>query len=170
MTGAPKEGAPDKGDASFLDGRESPLRLMATDPEDLKIIAALVQDAVLPASEIRWSRKARRFDMLLNRFRWEDADSAKRRGRTFERVRSMLSFADVTHVSALGVDPAARDMILSLLSLSFEPAQAAPAGRLVLTLAGDGAIALDVDCIDVLLSDVTRPYAAPSGKAPEHPE
>jgi hypothetical protein len=40
----------------------------------------------------------------------------------------------------------------------------------VLTLAGDGAIALEVECLDVTLRDVTRPYAAISGKLPMHPE
>jgi hypothetical protein len=40
-------------------------------------------------------------------------------------------------------------------------------GRVVLTLAGDGAIAAQAECLDVTLRDVTRPYLAPSGKAPD---
>jgi hypothetical protein len=35
-------------------------------------------------------------------------------------------------------------------------------------LAGDGAIALDVEALDIRLDDVTRPYRAPSGKVPHH--
>jgi hypothetical protein len=34
----------------------------------------------------------------------------------------------------------------------------------------DGAIAIDVECINVTLKDVTRPYVAPSRKAPNHPD
>jgi hypothetical protein len=58
--------------------------------------------------------------------------------------------------------------VLSLMALEFQPG-AEGAGRLVLTLAGDGAVALEVECLEVSLRDVTRPYAAPSGKAPVHP-
>jgi len=156
-------------DATFQEGRESPLRLLAADADDLQVVATLTQDAVFPMSEMKWDPAQRTFAILLNRFRWEDAPGAKRRERAFERVQSVISFGDVTHVASQGIDRSERETVLSLLSLSFEPADA-PAGRIVLTLAGDGAVALDVDCIDVLLSDVTRPYAAPSGKAPQHPE
>jgi hypothetical protein len=41
-------------------------------------------------------------------------------------------------------------------------------GVLTLVLAGDGAVALEVEALDVTLQDVTRPYLAPSGKAPDH--
>jgi hypothetical protein len=44
------------------------------------------------------------------------------------------------------------------------------AGDIVLTLAGDGAIRLSVEAIEMTLKDVTRPYKAPSKKAPKHPE
>jgi hypothetical protein len=42
-------------------------------------------------------------------------------------------------------------------------------GRLTLTFAGDGALALEVEAINLALRDVTRPYQAPSGKTPSHP-
>jgi hypothetical protein len=57
--------------------------------------------------------------------------------------------------------------VLSLLSIGFEPA-ADGAGRLVLTFAGDGAVALEVEALDMRLEDVTKPYAAPSRKVPDH--
>jgi hypothetical protein len=57
--------------------------------------------------------------------------------------------------------------VLSLLALDFAPGNDGT-GRLTLTLAGDGAIALDVEALEVRLDDVTRPYRAPSGKVPRH--
>jgi hypothetical protein len=39
-----------------------------------------------------------------------------------------------------------------------------------MSVAGDGVIALDVEALEVVLRDVTKPYVAPSGKAPSHPE
>ena len=155
-------------DASFEDGREAPLRLKALDAEDLAVMAALVQDAVFPAAEMRWDRKTRRFAILLNRFRWEDAPNAKARKRSYERVQSVLAIEDVMKVQSQGVDKSDPDMVFSLLALVFVPGEDG-AGRLELTLAGDGVIALNVEALEVILQDVTRPYVAPSNKAPSHP-
>lgn len=154
-------------DAKFEDGREAPLRLKALDMDDLNVLAALVQDAVFPATEMRWDSKARRFAILLNRFRWEDLDNAKLRKRPYERVQSVLAIEDVLKVQSQGVDKSDPDMVYSLLSIVFT-AGGDGTGRIELTLAGDGAIALDVEALEVVLKDVTRPYLAPSGNVPAH--
>lgn len=151
---------PPKKDAAFRDGDERALRLMARDPEDLVALSALVQDAVFLGNQMRWQPRARRFALLLNRFRWEDPA-----GRA-ERVQSVLSIEDVTAVQSTGISRDA-DTVLSLLALSFQPG-ADGTGRLELTLAGDGAIALEVECLELLLQDVTRPYIAPSRQRPNH--
>ena len=156
-------------DARFEDGGERPLKLWAVDPDDLAVIATLAQDAVFPANEMTWRPKARQFALLLNRFRWEDRDAAEQRGRPVERVQSVLAFGDVLKVQSQGVEKGDKDLVMSLLSLSFEPGEDGT-GRVILTLAGDGAIALDVETLDVKLQDVTRPYLAPSRHAPSHPE
>ena len=156
-------------DARFSDAREAPLRLRAVDADDLKVISALLQDAVFPVGEMRFQRCKRRFVALVNRFRWEDRAAAERRGRGYERVQSLLTVDDVRGAATLGIDMAERDTVLSLLSVGFEPGEDG-AGRITLVLAGDGAVALDVECIEVALRDVTRPYLAPSRKAPHHPE
>lgn len=156
-------------DARFEDGAERPLKLKAEDAEDLTVFAALVQDAVLPASEMKWERGRRRFSFLLNRFRWEDKVVAERRDRGLERVQSLLVVEDVHKVSQQGLFARDADTVLSLLTLTFEAAEDGT-GRLVLTFAGDGAIALDIEAVNLVLQDVTRPYIAPSGKAPRHPE
>ena len=154
-------------DAKFEDGGEAPLRLKALDVEDLNVMAALVQDAVFPAAEMKWDRKARRFAILLNRFRWEDADRAATRKRDYERVQSVMVIEDVMAVKSQGVDPREADMVYSLLSMAFHPGEDGM-GRLELTLAGDGAVAVDVEALEVVLKDVTRPYVAPSKRAPAH--
>jgi len=156
-------------DARFEDGAETALSLLAQSPEDLPVISALLQDAVLPASEIRWDRTARKLALLVNRFRWEDREAAEREGRPYERVRSLLVIGDVLRVASQGVPRGDADTVLSVLSLDWQPAEDGT-GRLVLVLAGDGAIAADVECLDLTLRDVTRPYLAPSRKAPGHPD
>ncbi|MEM9971953.1 MAG: DUF2948 family protein [Pseudomonadota bacterium] len=156
-------------DARFADGGDRPLRLKAMDADDLQVIATLVQDAVFPANEMRWDRKRRRFALLLNRFRWEDKNRAERHGGEFERVQSVLAIDDVVRVASQGVSRGDADTVLSLLTLGFEPGEDGT-GALFLTLAGDGAIKVDVEALDVTLHDATRPYRAPSGRAPDHPE
>lgn len=142
---------------------------MALEPDDLPVISALVQDSVFSTSDMRWQKGPRRFAVLLNRFRWEDRTAAEQCGRAYERVRALLVISDVLRVTRQGVDPRDGDTVLSLLSVTFEPG-AEGSGRVILTLAGDGAVALDVECLDVALRDVTRPYRAPSGSVPIHPE
>ncbi|MBS0123101.1 DUF2948 family protein [Thetidibacter halocola] len=148
-------------DATFEDGAERPLNLGALDADDLRVISALVQDAVLPASEIAWQPKKRRLGLLLNRLRRE------RLGGTVERVRSLLVIDNVLRVSSQGIDRRDPDTVLSVLSVGFEAADS-PRGHVTLILAGDGALRAEVEALDVTLRDVTRPYMAPSGKMPDH--
>jgi hypothetical protein len=158
-------------DATFEDGREAPLNLGALDGDDLQIVAALAQDAVLPITEMKWNGTNRRFAMLLNRFRWEDHTAAIQRGRQVERVQSLLTFDNVLSVASQGIDRSDKDTVLSLLAISWTPdadPSNAPSGEITLTLAGDGAIRMQVEAIEASLRDVTRPYLAPSKTTPHH--
>ncbi len=154
-------------DARFEDGDDAPLALWAQAADDITVLSTLLQDAVFPIAEMAYDRKRRRFALLVNRFRWEDRDAAVRAGRGVERVQSLLVVQDVLGVRTQGIDRGQADTVLSLLTLGYE-AGADGAGCLILTLAGDGAIALDVEAVDATLRDVTRPYLAPSRKTPDH--
>ena len=155
-------------DARFEDGDERPLHLSALDSEDLRVISALVQDAVLPAAETRWDGRRRRLALLINRLRREDPAVAAGR-RAPERVQAVLVIDGVLGVASQGVDRSDPDTVLAVLAVAFEPyAAAPPGGAVVVTLAGDGAIRATVEAIDVTLRDVTRPYRAPSGRVPDH--
>ncbi|GHD98731.1 hypothetical protein U879_15695 [Defluviimonas sp. 20V17] len=155
-------------DARFEDGGEKPLYLAARDAEDLQVLSSLVQDAVLTAGDISWQKGRRRLALLLNRFRWEDHKAAQVARRPYERVRALLVVEGALSVRTQGIARDDREMVLSLLSVAFEPGEDG-AGRVVLTLAGDGALAIEVEALEVTLKDVTRPYAAASRKPPEHP-
>ena len=154
-------------DARFEDGGDRPLRLKALDADDLTVLSSLCQDGVFPASEMTWDRKARRFAILLNRFRWEDAANAKIGKRQVERVQSVLTIEDVMSVKTQGVQPGDADTIHALLSVTFEPGEDGT-GRVILTLSGDGAIGVDVEALELMLHDATRPYVAPSRQTPAH--
>lgn len=155
-----------KNDASFSDGLEKPVNIAALDQDDLKVISAMVQDAVFPIVEMRWLSKSRQFAILLNRFRWEHTTSAATKP---ERVQSLLAVENVLKVSSQGIDRSDKDMILSVLSVEFE-GDADGGGDLTIVLAGDGAIRLQVEAMETRLKDVTRPYQAVSGNIPRHGE
>jgi hypothetical protein len=152
-------------DARFEDADEAPLALRALDAGDLKVLSAVLQDAVFPVTDMTWDARRRRFAVLLNRFRWEQGE---RRG-VPERVRTLLVIEDTTKVASQGVSRDDPDLVLSLMALDWTAGEDGT-GRITLILAGDGAVAVDVEALEVTLKDVTQPYTAPSGKAPSHPD
>ena len=154
-------------DATFEDGRERPLNLGALDQDDLQVVSTLIQDAVFPASEMIWDANQRRFAILINRFRWEDRSLRDQSGHAVERVQTVLCIDNVLGIASQGIELANKDMIFSALSLQFEPELDA-GGTVLLTLAGDGAIKLSVEALEVRLKDVTRPYRALSKTVPDH--
>ena len=101
-------------DARFEDAMDKPLRLIAFDAEDLQVLSAMTQDAVLPMAQMIWHARERRFALLLNRFRWEAREASQA-----ERVQSVLSFEDVKAVQTQGFNRTDPDLILSLLSIIF---------------------------------------------------
>ena len=159
-------------DARFEDAplTDRPLRLRAESSDDLAVISSLVQDAVARATEVTWMRKKRRLVLLLNRFRWEDAEAAERQKRPFERVRSALTIEGVSAVRARGLASsadAAAQQVVALLSLSFEAGEYG-AGRLVVTCAEEVTFAAEVEMLEVTLGDLTRPWEAQASQAPTH--
>ena len=155
-------------DARFADADPAPLALMAGDADDLVVISALVQDAVLQVTDISYEPRHRQLALLVNRFRWEDAEQARRESRPYERVRAVLLVSDVQRVRSDGIDRGDSDLVLELLTLRWLPGEDGT-GQLLLEFAGDGTLAVDAECLNVELRDVTRPYVAPSRRAPEHP-
>lgn len=155
-------------DARFEDGvpADQPLRLQVESVEDLQIASALLQDAVGTVGEISWLPRRRRLALLVNRFRWEDVRAAEVQHRPFERVRTAVLVDSVLSVKTRGIDPNEKDMTYALLGLAFEAGEDG-AGQLLLQFAGDGDLALNVECIDLRLSDMSKPWVAKAG-VPDH--
>ncbi len=141
-----------------------PLRLLAEEAEDLKIIAAAVQDAVVKAENLNYEKRNRRFSIELNRYRWETAPS--RKGEPGERVRALLAFDGVLGARTRGITKADPELILSLLSIAFTPDAEPPGGKVTLLFAGDGEIVLTVEALDGTLLD--SDYVWPTRHVPSH--
>lgn len=128
------------------------LKLMALDKEDLSVLSAYMQDAVVKAADFDYRPGERRFVLAGNRFAWEEVDGKRRRG--FERRRTAVHFDRVSSVRSRGFDRRDGDQVLSLLAINFVPHEEAPAGTIELIFSGDAAIELAVECIEAQLSDL----------------
>jgi hypothetical protein len=133
-----------------------PIRLIALDEEDLKLISSMLQDAVTTIGDIRFEAKARRLTVTLNRYRWEAPG---------ERVRTGLQLGGVMAVQSRRLRREARRAVLELLAVSFEPGEA-PGGTVVFTFAGGGDLRAEVECIDAALADLSAPWPTP--RTPGH--
>jgi hypothetical protein len=139
----------------------SSLRLLAQDEEDLKIISAYLQDAVMRVGDLAYFPKQHRFAMLLNRFCWEDCGEAG----VGERVLTGLHFDGVLKVQAHNLRQDNPDAVAELLAIDFTVAGEG-GGTIDLVFAGGGRVRLFVECIDAVLRDMTEPR--PAVARPEH--
>ena len=140
------------------------LKLIALDEDDLKIVSAHLQDAVMRIGDMAYLPKDHRFAVMSNRFDWAETTKPAERD-TSHRLRSALRIDRIVEAQLQGIDLKEKRNVLSLLAIQFE-AGVAPAGIITLTFAGDSAIRLSVECIEVGLSDLGPAWLASS--RPDH--
>ncbi len=131
-----------------------PLRLIALDEEDLAVMSAHLQDAVIKVKDMAFLPKSKRFALLAARFDWPGIVSGRK-----ERCFSGLHFERVLKAAAMGFDQTAGDRCLNLLSIHFT-AHDAPAGQVILTFSGGAAVKLDVECLEAQMRDLGPRWAA----------
>jgi hypothetical protein len=129
------------------------LRLVALDPDDLAVISAHLQDALLRVGDIIYLPKERRFVVQTRRFDWE--------ANTPQRRLTCMHFEHVTGVRVRGIDQADKDAVLNLLAISFDERDA-PSGTATLIFAEGGAIQVDLECIEMQMKDIGPIWAAES--------
>lgn len=148
------------------------LHLIAFDNEDLNVVSAHLQDAVVRVGDMALLPREKRFAAILNRFDWARvaaADEGVRRGEPeMARLRTALRFERVLGAKLSGIDVARTDEVLVLLALSFEKnGPEDPAGTVMLTFAGQAAIRLEVECLEAEMKDLGPSWAARA--RPRHP-
>ena len=139
------------------------LKLIALDTEDLDVISATTQDAVVRVGDMGYAQADKRFALLMNRYAWEEG--GKEAGKKGQRKRTALHFDRVEAVQAAGFNPDARDGVLELLAIRFNAAED-PAGTIELSFAGGGSVRLTVECLEARLQDLGAAWAAKL--KPEH--
>lgn len=136
------------------------LKLIALDADDLAIVSAHVQDAVMKIGDIGYKPAEKRFLLPLRRFVWE-IEAGRFRKPHNERRNSVLHFERVLGVKTAGIDQGKKNDVLSLLAIRFEPGEL-PAGVVELVFSGGAAIRLDVEVIEARLADLGGAWEASS--------
>ena len=130
-----------------------PVRLKAKDLDDLAVISALLQDALVPLADMAFLQEESRFVLAVSRYRWEDKVEQT-------RTHALVSFNNVEGVQSRGLDRSKPNHIYALLSLAYED------GVAQAEFAGGGSLRLRVGELDCVLEDVGEPW--PAGQEPAH--
>lgn len=150
----------------------TPIKLRAEDSEDLLVVSACLQDAIIPIGDMCYQPADHRFVIVANRFKWEgamDEDGGRRPAPAsddeeepypFERTHTAVRFDNVRAVRTRGIDLKNRGQILELLSL-----EAVEEG-IILHFAGGGCIRIESAGLHVVLEDMGEPW--PTGSKPCH--
>jgi hypothetical protein len=144
------------------------LKLIALDAEDLAIISAHLQDAVMKVADLAFLPREKRFAAMANRFDWMEAIENDTAGeKHYARRRTALRFERVLGAQVHGIDLKSKGTVTSLLAIRFEPGDP-PRGHVILEFADRSAIRLNVECIEAELRDLGPAWEAKS--KPRHPD
>ena len=131
------------------------LKLRAEDTEDLLVISACLQDALVPVRDFAYIPEERIFLFVANRFRWENGVGPAPGEAGLERTLCGITFSEVTAVSYSGFRRSENGRILSLLAIRAEN------GKVHLEFSGGAAIRLEVACILCHAKDIGEPWPTP---------
>jgi hypothetical protein len=153
----------------MIAGGAAPLRLRAEDAEDLAVISACLQDALVAVGDLAYDPGARVFLLAANRFRWEDCQPGIGDGGPFARTLCAVTFDNVAAAAYRGFQRGEKDRILCLLAMRLAAdasVSAAPGLTLALDFAGDAEIRLTVSALRVRARDFGDPW--PTTRQPGH--
>jgi len=126
------------------------LKLLATSEEDLKVISAHLQDAIVAIQETANLKKNRIFLIQLNRFMWEDVEKGVFRKN--KRIRTILKFDNIISVSSKNINTGDKKNFLDFLTIESNllPDKSY---EIKLVFSGDCVIKIKAEVIDVTLDD-----------------
>ena len=126
------------------------LKLIAKTEEDLRVVSAHLQDAIVNVSDVANLKKNKIFLMQLNRFMWEDVEKGVFRKN--KRIRTILKFENVIKVHAKNINQSKGNKFLDFLTI--ETNQMIDNNyEMKIVFAGDSIIKIIAEVIEVTLDD-----------------
>jgi hypothetical protein len=145
---------------------ESPaLKLRAEDADDLAVLSACLQDALVAVRDLGYFADEKKFILIANRFRWESGLRPMAGEEGHQRVLCAVTFGTVAGVSYRGFRRSDEKRILCLLAIRSETAGGE---AILLEFAGAAAIRLDVARVLCHARDLGEPW--PTRWRPQHDE
>src|ERR1700722_8148084 len=135
----------------------TPLRMFAGDLEDLQVIAACLQDALIPLSGIDYDQERGDFNLIANRFCWECDPEICDGNSYYARVAAGLVFHHVKDVQKKEIDLHNKNELVNLLTIHNGKDDC-----IHLIFSGGSEIRLTVDKLCCHLKDVDEPYSTPN--------
>ena len=139
------------------------LKLIAHSEEDLRVISAHLQDAIVSTKDIAHLKSNRIFLMQLNRFMWEDIEKGVFRKN--KRISTFLKFDNVLKVSSKNVIQKNTSRFLDFLTIESNLLDD-KSYEINLIFSGDSIIKVNSEVIDVTLDDQGLPWE--SKTTPKH--
>jgi hypothetical protein len=136
------------------------LKLRAEDKEDLAVISACLQDALVAVRDLAYVPEDRTFLFVANRFRWESRRDPAIDEAGYERTLCGVTFNEIAGVSYNGFRRSDDARILSLLAIRPEE------GAVNLEFSGGATIRLETARILCLAKDLGEPW--PTQWRPRH--
>ncbi len=134
------------------------LKLRAEDADDLAVLSACLQDALVPVRDLAYVSDQKIFVFVANRFRWESGSRPEPGER--QRILCAVTFSAVVGVSYRGFRRSDEDRILALLAIRAE-AESIGATAMLLEFSGHAAIRLEVERIQCRAKDLGEPWPTP---------
>ena len=139
------------------------LKLIANSEEDLRVISAHLQDAIVSTKDIAHLKSNRIFLLQLNRFMWEDIEKGVFRKN--KRIRTFLKFDNVLKVSSKNIKQKNTSRFLDFLTIESNLLDD-KSYEINLIFSGDSIIKVNSEVIDVTLDDQGLPWE--SKTTPKH--
>ena len=126
------------------------LKLIAKTEEDLRVVSAHLQDAIVNVSDVANLKNNKIFLMQLNRFMWEDVEKGVFRKN--KRIRTILKFENVIKAHAKNINQSKGNKFLDFLTI--ETNQMIDNNyEMKIVFAGDSVIKIIAEVIEVTLDD-----------------
>ena len=126
------------------------LKLIARTEDDLRVVSAHLQDAIVNTSDIANLEKNKIFLMQLNRFMWEDVEKGVFRKN--KRIRTILKFENVIKAVSKNINQSKKDKFLDFLTI--ETNQMPDNNyEMRIVFSGDSIIKVISEVIEVTLDD-----------------
>ena len=148
----------DKSDVSDNTDKTSALKLHAQSSDDIEILSALLQDALIAGADMVFDKAENTFILVANRYCWELQDAG-------QQMRCMcgVKFGTIGAVRTRGMT-ADKTQFYNLLAIEYDKA----AQHIMLVFSGGVGIQLEVSSIMIIVRDLAEPH--PSFARPDHSE